>query len=453
MRHAAAPALSTPQVPTVVTDVDVQSTTGFVAVLRNRAFLRMWTSQALSQTAQNIINLALLVAVNGISQSATAVSGIIVAFALPGVLFSTIAGVVVDRTNKRNVMTTVHLLRAVAVVGFIFASDLPVAVALLAIYVIGFGFASVSQFFGPAEGAASPFVVRRRDLAQANALFTLTVTVSQLVGFATLGPLLVGVLGLDRLFLVVGGLFIFCAALIWTLPSMPAAPRPRVDGRGPMQALWNDIREAWVYIYRDRLLRKAMGFLTFSSAAFLAVGTLAPKFATDVLHLSQSGLGYILAPAGIGMVIGVVIVGHFAKPGNREAMIHGGALSQGIMLSLFGLIPAIGYRIAGADAGRVPAIVIGVMACALLMGIGQAFIVVPSQTLLQERSGEEVRARVLSAFFTLSNAAALLPTLTAGLIGDTIGVTAGILALAIGALALGIWSITLGARGRMHAEE
>jgi hypothetical protein len=72
---------------------------------------------------------------------------------------------------------------------------------------------------------------------------------------------------------------------------------------------------------------------------------------------------------------------------------------------------------------------------------------VPSQTILQERSGEEVRARVLSTFFTLSNASALVPTLTAGLIGDTIGVQAGILTLAIGALGLGIWSITMGARG------
>ena len=352
----------------------------------------------------------------GSASPPTAVSGIIVAFALPGVIFSTIAGVVVDRSNKRTVMVAVHLLRAVAVVGFTLVADLPVAVALIGIYVLGFIFASVSQFFGPAEGAAIPFVVRRRDLAQANALFTLTVTVSQLVGFATLGPLLVGVLGLDRLYLFVALLFLFCATLIWTLPSMNAAPRVRVDGRGPMEALWFDVREAWVYIYRDRLLRKAMGFLTFASAAFLAVGTLAPKFATTVLQLSQSGLGYILAPAGIGMVIGVVLVGHFATPENRETMIHGGALSQGIMLSLFAIVPTVGYRIWSgarrpARRGRSSS---AVMACALLLGIGQAFIVVPSQTLLQERSGEEVRARVLSTFFTLSNASALVPTLDGG---------------------------------------
>src|SRR5437588_11565879 len=121
----------------VSTEVDVQSAQGFVAVLRNRPFLRMWTSQAISQTAQNIINLALLVTVNGISKSATAVSGIIVAFALPGVILSTIAGVVVDRSNKRTVMVIVNLLRAVAVIGFTLVADLPVAVALTGIYLLG----------------------------------------------------------------------------------------------------------------------------------------------------------------------------------------------------------------------------------------------------------------------------------------------------------------------------
>lgn len=433
----------------VVAEMEAATDRGFSAVLRNRSFLRLWSSQAISQTAQNIINLALLVTVNNISSSATAVSGVIVAFALPGVIFSALAGVLVDRSNKRVVMVAVHLIRAVATVGFTLVSRLPVALALLGLYALGFGFATVTQFFGPAEGSAIPFVVRKGDLAQANALFTLTITISQLVGFATLGPILVALLGLNRLYLCVAVTFVFCASIIWTLPSMDPTPRPRADGRSPMQALWFEISEAWVFIYRDKLLLKAMGFLTFASSAFLAVGSLAPKFATRTLQLGQSGLGYILAPAGIGMLVGVVIVGRLATVENRERMIQGGALSQGVFLLLFGLAPTVLYRVLGRPAvGPDQRVVLAVMICAFLLGIGQAFIVVPCQTLLQERSGEEVRARVLSTFFTLSNASALVPTLTAGLIGDTIGVTAGILALAVGALALGMWGIVSARRSR-----
>jgi len=425
---------------------------GFGPVLRNRAFLRMWSAQAISQVAQNIINLALLVTVNNVSSSTTAVSGVIVAAALPGVVFSAFAGVLVDRSDKRTVMALVNVLRAVATIGFVLASGLPVAVALIGIYALAFGFASVTQFFSPAEGAAIPFMVHKSELAQANALFTLTVTVSQLVGFATLGPVLVVVLGLDRLYLTLTAAFLICAGVVMTLPRMQPMLRLRVDGRGPVSSVWYDMREAWVYIYRDRLLLTAMGFLTFASSAFLAVGVLAPKFAEQTLQLGKGGLGYILAPAGIGMVIGVVIVGRFARPENREAMIHGGAFSQGVFLFLFSIAPMIWYRLLGRPvSGPLFPLLLTVMASALLLGVGQAFIVVPSQTLLQERSGEEVRARVLSTFFTLSNASALLPTLSAGLIGDTIGVTAGLAALAFAAFALGIAGVLSERRVRMSA--
>lgn len=411
---------------------------GFGPVLRSRAFLAMWVAQAISQVGQNIINIALLVTVNAISRSSTAVSGIIIAFALPGVIFSSVAGVLVDRTDKRTVMIAVNLLRAVATMGFVFASGLPVGFALIGIYALGFTFAAVTQFFNPAEGAAIPFVVRKSELAQANALFQLTITVSQLVGFATLGPLLIALIGLNALYVVIAVSFVGCAALVALLPSMRPMVRPRAADDNWLETLWEETHEAWVYILRDRLLRKAMGFLTFASAAFLALGVLAQRFADETLHLGTSGVGTILAPAGVGMVLGVVIVGRLARPENREAMIHGGTLAQGIMLLIFGFAPAVFYGLLGEPEGEpLRPLVIAVMLAALGLGVGQAFILVPSQTLLLERSGEEVRARVMSTFFTLSNASALVPTLGAGLIGDTVGVSAGVLTLAVAALLLG----------------
>jgi MFS family permease len=62
------------------------------------------------------------------------------------------------------------------------------------------------------------------------------------------------------------------------------------------------------------------------------------------------------------------------------------------------------------------------MFLAVGLGLTNAFIIVPSQTLLQERSTEQIRARVLSAFFTTSNAVALIPILFAGVLGDLFGV-------------------------------
>lgn len=430
--------------------VETRPSPGFGPVLRNRTFLAMWVAQAVSQVGQNVINIALLVTVNAISKSSTAVSGIIIAFALPGVIFSTVAGVVVDRADKRSVMIAVNLLRAVVTVGFVFASGLPVGFALLGIYALGFGFAAVTQFFNPAEGSAIPFVVRKGELAQANALFQLTITVSQLVGFATLGPLLIALIGLNALYIAIAVSFVVSAALLAVLPPMKPMVRPRDADDNWLETLWAETREAWVYILRDRLLRKAMGFLTFASSAFLALGVLAQRFAEESLMLGAGGVGYILAPAGVGMVIGVILVGRTARPENREAMIHGGTLSQAFTLLVFALAPAVFYALLGRAEGGEPLrpLVITVMVAALLLGVGQAFILVPSQTLLLERSGDEVRARVMSTFFTLSNASALVPTLGAGVIGDTVGVAAGILSLAVIALLLAVGAILGERRGR-----
>jgi hypothetical protein len=75
-------------------------------VLRNRAFLRLWMVQALSQTGQNMVNFSLLVLISGIveceqlSRANTAISLTVLSFSVPAVLFSPIAGVVIERANK-----------------------------------------------------------------------------------------------------------------------------------------------------------------------------------------------------------------------------------------------------------------------------------------------------------------------------------------------------------------
>src|SRR5689334_10057910 len=96
---------------------------GILAVLRNRNFLYLWLAQLLSQTAQQMINYVLVVQVDALSKSSTAVSGIIIAFTLPAILFSAIAGVYVDRQPKRRVLIVTNAGRALTMLGYIFLTD------------------------------------------------------------------------------------------------------------------------------------------------------------------------------------------------------------------------------------------------------------------------------------------------------------------------------------------
>jgi MFS family permease len=91
--------------------------------------------------------------------------------------------------------------------------------------------------------------------------------------------------------------------------------------------------------------------------------------------------------------------------------------------------------------------VIAAMILAAGLGLGNAFIIVPSQTLLQERSNEQIRARVLSAFFTTSNAVALIPILFAGVLGDIFGVVRVLAVIALLALGIGLAAEWIRRRG------
>src|SRR5690349_6713637 len=141
----------------------------FRVVLGNRNFTYLWAAQLLSQIAQNIINFAVLVQVEELSHSTTQVAVTIVSFTLPAVLFGPIAGVFVDRIDKKAILVYTNVLRAAATLGFVFLSQ-----SLPAIYVILFVSSTINQLFSPAEGASIPMLVKRDQLLNAMSLFNVT---------------------------------------------------------------------------------------------------------------------------------------------------------------------------------------------------------------------------------------------------------------------------------------
>lgn len=414
---------------------------GFAGILASAAFLRLWLAQALATTAQQTINFALLVQVRqsiearGVGGGNTATSLLILAFTAPPILFSSPAGVLVDRSgNKRALMAGVHVARALCTAGYLLLRpDWPVLATLVAIYALCFTFSSVGQLYGPAEGATIPRLVARDQLIGANALFSMTYFGAQLAGFVFLGPLLTSLVELRTIYFGVVLLYGCCALLVLSLPAGLGA---RADTRArPRRALWDDLREVWRYIGRDRLLRKAIGYLTIANAAFFTIAALAPEFIIAVLGLPAGRLATVLTPAGLGTIAGTLLVGRVGRGADRETLADRALLA--VSLLLLGLVAAPLALRQFAAPGPFPPAVVAAMVLAAGLGLANAFIIVPSQTLLQERSHEAIRARVLATFFTTSNAIALLPVLFAGLLGDLLGVVRVLLLIATLLFALG----------------
>jgi len=137
-----------------------QPSRGFGPVLRNPHFRSLWMAQLLCQTSQHAIHFVQLVLIEQLTGSAMHIGFTILAFSLPGVIFSPIAGVVVDRFPKKYVLVASNLIRVVLAASYVLVlATLHGTWELLAIYTLTFLTATLAQFFGPAEAATIPLLV------------------------------------------------------------------------------------------------------------------------------------------------------------------------------------------------------------------------------------------------------------------------------------------------------
>jgi MFS family permease len=435
-----------------------------LGVLRNRNFLFLWLAQVFSQTAQQMINYVLLQQAFALSNgSSTAVSGIIISFTLPAILLSAIAGVYVDRQPKRRVLIATNVLRGAMMLAYIFFTGHEFAFgALTVLYLTTLVFAGVSQFFTPAEGAAIPLLVKRTELIAANSLFNLTFTASQLIGFLILGPIIFKLLVGDSknfgpFYIPLLILYLGCAVLTWLLPKNEQV-EPSTNGDGTMRARIDsaveELKEGWAYIRADQAIFGAIIQWSIAIAVLMMLGVIGPGFVTLELGLKPEDLYILLCPGGIGLVLGVILVSRYATEQNRLRMINYALLGAGVGLLIFASIGAVvrfivGLVKPGADQATItatasPLLIVLMMILIFILGGLNSFVSVPAQTTLQERAREDIRARVFSAFFTVSNVVLIIPLLIVGPLADLLGLvlTVGLIGAAV--IGAAYWGIRRG---------
>src|SRR5258708_3593267 len=155
-----------------------QEVVGIQHVLKNRHFLLLWMAQLISQTILNAANFALVALVSARPDGALMASLAIIAFILPAVPFSAVAGVIVDKLDKRLVLWVSNLLRLGTML-LMFCWLLYDSSNVWPLFGFRFLTSLLGQFFIPAEGAAIPLLVGERELIPALSLFNITMTLAQ----------------------------------------------------------------------------------------------------------------------------------------------------------------------------------------------------------------------------------------------------------------------------------
>jgi predicted MFS family arabinose efflux permease len=190
---------------------------------RNHDFRRLWTGQVVSEVGDwlnNIAVLALAIELAGPARQGRAIAVYAIARHLPLFLFGPVAGVVVDRKDRRRVMIAADVVRAILALGFLVAqkfSTLPL------IYMVGAALFSVSAFFNAAKRATLPNLVARTDeLLAANSLSASTTAATLAIGSA-LGGLVATFAGRGTVFVANAATFIVSAEMIRRIAWRPTA--------------------------------------------------------------------------------------------------------------------------------------------------------------------------------------------------------------------------------------
>jgi len=441
-------------------DADAPS---YRAVLVNRPFLALWVAQICSQLAQNLtwITLGTFVAIQ--TGKATLVSVTTVSAILAQLLFSGFAGVLVDRASKRGVLLGSDLLRIALTGVFIATTSLNVAPQTTAIIVLIFVANAVSQFFAPAEAATIPLLVEKRDLIVASSLFNITFNICQLLP-VTLGVLLFSLIGIVPVLLLVAVLYALAAALVALLPARAAIIRPGPFG-GSLKTtavqVIGDIREGLRFLARDPGLRLTLFLMNVAPTfvfVFLPLGLI---FVPQTFGLGADRAWILLLPAGAGLILGAAGMGLVATRFRKEALINAGLLTMGTAVTALGALalaavvffhrpataPAshsftLRAHHAAASAPNIGLIAVA-MVLSLVIGVSMALSTIPAQTLVFERTSEEVRGRVLSMQQLVGGALPIIPLLTIPPLADIFGTAVVMAALGLIIIAVGAFSVRL----------
>ncbi|MEX0868142.1 MAG: MFS transporter [Nitriliruptoraceae bacterium] len=291
-----------------------RSATAYLGLLRNRDFRNLALSTLVSTLGDWIGFLAIIALTADIlgptRAAAFAVSAVMAARVLPSLLLGPIAGVFVDRWNRKRVMVVTHVGRGTVMALIPFTNEiLTLLLATLLIEVL-------SSMFAPAKDALFPSLIRRSELVVANQINLVTTYGTLPLGGALYAALVASAGSLFPPDSFLAGRpvafaiwfnaasFFIAVPLIARLPDNRGTQHPSVDPRTAPSA-WEQLKEGFQFIGGHPVIRAlVLGVMVAFGAAGVVIT--AGEFFAALLNAGQSGYGILVAVVGAGMLVGLL---------------------------------------------------------------------------------------------------------------------------------------------------
>jgi len=381
-----------------------QSLTDALATADLRRLQLNWTAAQVGSWTFFIV-----LAVYAYDQGGAAAVGVAaLARMLPAALAAPLAGVVVDRRSRRDVLLAIAIGRALLLAASAgpAAAEAPLAVVLALSAV----FTSLTTAHKPAQAALFPTLAETpRQIAASNAVLTAVDNVGFLAG-ALLGGVLVAVATFDAAFLAIAAMF---AVASWPLARIPRDPVPdyREHGDGaepPLEELVSGFRT----VGRDPSLRLIVGLASFTTFVEGAVDVLVVLVAIELLDLGNASVGWLNSAWAFGGIAGGAAAISLLARGRLAAGLAGGCLLIGGPLLLIAALPEVAVAVA----------------MLMTLGAGYSLVETANLTLLQRLTSDDVLGRafaVLESSYWLTTG---LGAISAPLVVDLLGLRGALVA-------------------------
>ena len=401
-----------------------------LTVLRQRNFALLCFGQLISLTGDYVLIVALPFYIYQITGSALATGIMFLVQALPSLFLGSLAGVFVDRWNRRWTMIVADLARAgiLLLLLFVHSRDL-----LWVIYAVALIEQIISQFFIPAKGAIIPNLVEEQYLLPANSLNSTSDAITRLVG-PPLGGALLALSGLSSVVLIDSASYLISGIMILLIlmPSQSAESETEAGAEKQEETsqrqqsattvlanVWHEWLAGLRLVVQERLLTAlfiALGFIMLSQGI---INVLIVVFVKAVLHGNASTFGLLITFQGVGMLLGSFLVGQLGKRLSPAVLLALGTAPAGVVLWVILNVPNIFLT----------------FALITVLGVLVVGFFITEQTLLQNGVADEYRGRVLGAYGTTSSLLLIIGIGCGSVLGNYLGVV-GALDIASGLFAL-----------------
>ena len=360
------------------------------AIFRNRNFTLMWSGQLVSSIGSALTTLAASVLVFRETGSALSVGLMLIATSGPTVLIGLIAGVYVDRYDRKRIMLVSDLLRAI----LIFLVPSLIHIHLNWLYVIVALTSGITQFFDSAHASVLPEVASDDELASANALMSISSVGSQMIGFAAAG-FIVASLPVEWAFYFDAASFVLSAGLILftVIPALPAVESTSI------RAVTENLKSGLGVVTNTPILRS---LFIIAGPIFLLIGfqnTLLLPFALNDLHGTEFDFGLQQAAEAIGIAIGSLFMARLADRIREGQWL----VISYVSMALFSIWYSFAHSMA-----------LGIFLTGMI-GLVNTPSYIGRQLVIQRATPREARGRVNSAFFVVRDVTFVLGMALAGL--------------------------------------